>query len=271
MSKEIRVAKGATVTVSGAINGDDAKITGEGTVKVTGAVTGASKIETPITLGDGGSIDETGAPVTVEKNAKVTLKGNVTKPVTVEEGSKLTLTNEMTKLPEFKGETSKATIAIGVELTSGEKNTMSDIINSLGGDKLSIDGAKGGTATLNSKSVKIDANSEGKLTAFNGAQSLKNEFTGSTGSTTGSFYELTLTDLPDCKIKGQKYVGNEWVSMNGVFATDGNGRETEAGDLTVTMFLGNTVTKVKYTVIPNAEAKGDGESTSYDIEITINH
>ena len=271
VNKEIRVAKGATVTVSGAISGEGAKITGEGTVKVTGAVTGASKIETPITLGDGGSIDGTGAPVTVEKNAKVTLKGNVTKPVTVEEGSKLTLTTGMTKLPEFKGETSKATIAIGVELTSGEKNTMSDIINSLGGDKLSINGAKGGTATLNSKSVKIDATSEGKLTAFNGAQPLKNEFTGSTGSTTGSFYELTLTDLPDCKIKGQKYVGDEWVSMNGAFANTGEGRPTDAGNLTVTMFLGDTVTKVKYTVIPNAEAKGDSESTSYDIEITINH
>ena len=271
VSKEIRVAKGATVTVSGNITGDDAKITGEGTVKVTGAVTGASKIETPITLGNGGSIDGTGAPVTVEKNATVTLRGNITEPVTVEEGSKLTLTDEMTKLPEFKGETSKATITIGVELSSGEEDAMSDIINSLGGDKLSIDGTKEGTATLNSKSVKIDADSEGKLTAFNGAQSLKHEFTGSTGSTTGSFYELTLTGLPACKIKGQKYVGNKWVSMNGAFASAGEGRPTDAGDLTVTMLLGNTVTKVKYTVIPNAEAKGDNESTSYDIEITINH
>ena len=232
--------------------------------KVTGDVTDGSKIKAPVTLSDKSSIDATDTPITVEKNATATMKGNAAKPVTVEEGAKLNLSGGMTLLPEFKGATSDATVKIDANLASGEADTMSAILDKLGGDKITVGADKAATATLNSQSVKIDEDSSGKLTAFNGAQALSTEFTGSTGSTTGSFYELTLADLPDCRIKGDKFVNGSWVHMNGAFNSEGEGRETDAGNLTVTMFMGNTVTKVRYNVIPD-------EGDQYTIEITINH
>ena len=238
-------ANGGNVTLNGAENSVTGAVTlAGGTLTLNGStsnsVTGGIDLGTSAKAGTvevkkdatiSGAITGTGT-LNVAKDATLTLGSDVNLDnVTITGAGEIDLTGDLNST-----DMAKIIESVGAVLTAAPSGSDKDVVVSIPANIPSLSGT-------------------GKVTEFNGAQSLDAELANS-GSTTGQFVQISIpaASAANKYILITRMVNDQEVKSNGRF--DGtSGSKWESGDFDLTLFWGNKVDGYNFYLLDEALAE----------------